>query len=116
MLKAPKKNYVQWKTTCWRACFAYANAIAKHPNFADILTDKSAEEAADALAYQREWLKTRIEKKNVRPLDVLAYEVAEIEEAMVNGRWDDAREEIFDAIAVLLRLDDAVRVAKEQIG
>lgn len=116
MLKAPKKNHVQWEAACWRACFAYAEDFTKRPDFADILTDKSAEEAADALTYQREYLGKRIEKKNVRPLDWLAYHVAEAEDAMVNGKWDVAREKIFDSIAVLLRLDDAVRVAKEQIG
>lgn len=116
MLKAPVKNFVQLGEACDMMCFSYGEAVGKHPNFADILTDKSEEEAADALTYQREYLKKRIEKKNVRPIDVLACEVAEIEEAMINGRWNDARNEIFDAIAVLLRLDDAVRVAKEQIG
>lgn len=116
MLKAPKKNHVQWEAAFYQACFAYAEAIVKHPDLADILTDKSSEESADALTYQREYLGKRIEKKNVRPLDWLAYHVAEAEDAMVNGKWDVAREKIFDSIAVLLRLDDAVRVAKEQIG
>lgn len=116
MLKAPRKNHVQWKAACWNACFAYANAIANHPDFADILTDKSAEESADALVYQWEYLGKRIEKKNARPLDWLAFHVAEVEDAMVNGKWDVAQDNIFNAIAVLLRLDDAVRIAKEQIG
>ena len=116
MLKAPKKNHEQWEEACYRACFAYADEISALPDFADILTDKSAEEAADELTYQREYLAKRIEKKNVRPLDFLAFNVAAIENEMVNGRWVSAQEKIFDAIAVLLRLDDAVRIAKEQIG
>lgn len=116
MMKVPIKRENQWSDAAYNAFVHYIKELAKHPDFADILTDKSAEEAADALTYQREYLAKRIEKKNLRPLDVLACEVAEIEEAMVNGRWDDAREEIFDAIAVLFRLDDAGRIAKEQIG
>lgn len=116
MLKAQMKNPKEWADSIDHMLGHYVHAIDCHPDFADILTDKSADEAADALTYQREYLKKRIEKKNVCPLDVLGCEVAEIEEAMVNGRWDDAREEIFDSIAVLLRLDDVVRIAKEQIG
>ena len=116
MLKAPMKNETQWSEAAYKACVHYSKAIAQLPDFADILTDKSAEEAADALTYQREYLAKRIEKKNARPIDFIGFNLAEIEEAMVNGRWVSAQEKIFDAIAVLLRLDDAVRIAKEQIG
>ena len=116
MLKAPSKNEIQLFEATQEAAIHYCRAVDERPDLADILTDKSAEESADALTYQWEYLGKRIEKKNVRPLDWLAYHVAEAEDAMVNGKWDVAREKIFDSIAVLLRLDDAVRVAKEQIG
>lgn len=84
----------------------YANAVCKHPRFADKFAD------ACTSAYRRRTLKeARAALATAREIsaeDVLLCEVCEIFEAHSRGERAAAIAECYDAIAVLLRIVDAL--------
>ena len=89
----------------------YAHAREKHPYFADIMLDSmdTPERMALHLYMDRERLKLYAKHGCVRPLDVLECEVSEVMDALAHGDNDAAVEELYDAVAVLLRTIDAIQ-------
>lgn len=86
----------------------YSKAKEKHPLFADVLiTDYERTFCAENLARLRMMTDTRIGGLTFAS-DVLNCEVAEVYEAIANGRYDDAIEECYDAVAVLLRMAEMI--------
>lgn len=99
-------------------CIHYSNAIAKHPWFSDDICSSTCD-----------WYKlAKVQKMYLRDQEtahamgrqtfccaneVLEAELAEIYEAYLSGKLEQARDEIYDAIAVLLRMDDMI--AKKQM-
>lgn len=92
----------------------YSNAIAKHPFFADEICFKDntgwelqAQQLKSYLKYCTE-KREKGENQYCRAQDVLDVELAEVYAAYSKGDYEQARYEIFDAIAVLLRMDDMI--------
>lgn len=78
-------------------------AEKKHPNFADSIIP---ERLSDHQVISNFLKEARIKRDNTRSVyDVLQEEVLEVFEAVYEGRIGDARCEIYDTIAVLVRLD-----------
>ena len=78
-------------------------ADTKHPHFADSIIPERLSEPQVITNFLKE---ARIKRDNTRSVyDVLQEEVLEVFEAVYEGRIDDARSEIYDTIAVLVRLD-----------
>jgi len=92
-----------------RVAAHYANAMEKHPRFADAIDyHLNAEYARRALATRRSMLLADNKSGYVTARDVLDCEVLEIYEAWHMVRFADAVEECYDAIAVLLRMADMI--------
>ena len=78
-------------------------AETKHPHFADSIIP---ERLSDPKVISNFLKEARIKLDNTRSVyDVLQEEVLEVFEAVHEGRIGDARCEIYDTIAVLVRLD-----------
>lgn len=86
----------------------YNHAVEKHPKFVDRFCSETYFGATENLKLCRIWLKEHIRAGLVDCNDVLRCEIAEIYEAYKGGRLADAKEECFDAIAVLLRMIDMI--------
>lgn len=80
----------------------FVKAVQKHNKFADVITD------SNNLKMVKECLrKVRFVNENGKPVvadELLDEEYLEIIEAYLEGRKQDAVEECYDAIAVLLRM------------
>ena len=85
---------------------AYYAACNKHAAFAKTLTDCPGKVAARNLAMLKWWNDENCAK--VTAEHILNEEVAEIVDAWTNATPEVAYREIFDAIAVLLRMADTV--------
>ena len=91
----------------------YRHAVEKHPWFCDSICCKDY-----GWKLQAKQLKSYLmhstrrhdegEKSYCFAKDVLDAELAEVYAAYSKGDYDQARYEIFDAIAVLLRMDDMI--------
>ena len=78
-------------------------AETKHPHFADSIIPQRLSDHQVITNFLKE---SRIKRDNTRSVyDVLQEEVLEVFEAVYEGRIGDARCEIYDTIAVLVRLD-----------
>lgn len=78
-------------------------AETKHPHFADSIIPERLSDHKVITNFLKE---ARIKRDNTRSVyDVLQEEVLEVFEAVSEGRIGDARCEIYDTIAVLVRLD-----------
>lgn len=78
-------------------------AETKHPHFADSIIPERLSDPQVITNFLKE---ARIKRDNTRSVyDVLQEEVLEVFEAVYEGRLDDARSEIYDTIAVLVRLE-----------
>lgn len=86
----------------------YEHAKRKHPKFADMLYAQSHYIAQTNLAFYRDLMEWGVTAGEVESDDILRCEIAEIYEAYKGGRLADAKEECYDAIAVLLRMIDMI--------
>lgn len=86
----------------------YEHAVEKHPKFVDRFLKGTYIGAKVNLNLCRMMLKEHIKAGLVDCNDILRCEIAEIHEAYKDGRLSDAKEECFDAIAVLLRMVDMI--------
>lgn len=78
-------------------------AETKHPHFADTIIPERLSDHKVITNFLKE---ARRKSDNTRSVyDILQEEVLEVFEAVHEGRIGDARCEIYDAIAVLMRLD-----------
>ena len=78
-------------------------AETKHPHFADSIIPERLSDPKVITNFLKE---ARIKRDNTRSVyDVLQEEVLEVFDAVHEGRIGDARCEIYDTIAVLMRLD-----------
>lgn len=82
----------------------YEHACKKHPAFADMLFNQKARPMSSK--DYKEIRDTNHALGKCTPLNVLLAEYAEVIEAMQHGEWDQARYEVYDCIAVLLRMID----------
>lgn len=90
-------------------------AYLKHPLFVDRLPAKTPQAAEANLALCREQLARKKELLLVEPDDLLTCEMAEVWEAYAKGDIDNAIDEVFDAIAVLVRLVARLVAEKEEV-
>ena len=91
----------------------YKHACTKHPHFCDKLfvKQKSSDFAIcvqEDLSATRDIVKMLIENGAISAQWLLRCEFEEIQEAFARGDIDNAVEECYDAIAVLLRVVDAL--------
>lgn len=98
----------------------WLHAIEKHPYFCDRLLPAWEEcnirdFVSRALEYSRERLKCGSRDGNLMWNEILDCEVWEATEAIVNGDVEQAIEECYDAIAVLMRTIDVLR-GKQELG
>lgn len=91
----------------------YNHAGEKHPLFADeMCTDTDWQGDAD---FCKRLIKGKVVlKEKVTAHAVLHAELCEIFAAFCSGNYEQARYEVLDAIAVLLRMDDMIRDAQER--
>ena len=90
-------------------------AYLKHPIFVDRLPAKTPQAAEANLALCREQLARKKELLLVEPDDLLTCEMAEVWEAYAKGDIDNAIDEIYDAIAVLMRLVARLEAEKKEV-
>ncbi len=88
-------------------------ACTKHPLFVDRMPAKTPQAAEANLALCRENLARKKELLLVEPDDLLACEMAEVWEAYAKGRHEEAIDEVYDAVAVLVRLIARLEAEKE---
>ena len=99
----------------------YRHAVEKHPWFCDDVCDidyswaSMARSLKDYISYQAK-LHDDKDKSYCLAKDVLNAEMAEIFAAYSRGDFAQARYEIFDAIAVLLRMDDMIAEKQMEDG
>lgn len=86
----------------------YVKAIEKHPYFCDELTRFDEHYWLVKECGDKQTLARRGEIGNFGADDVLASEVSELFHAVANGDKENAVEEAYDAIAVLLRIIDVL--------
>lgn len=83
----------------------YAHAQEKHPHFAD----KVCEMPADFFEFMAKFKKEEAERAGeIKAYDVLMAEIDELFAELMRGDMTRAREEAFDAIAVVLRIIDVI--------
>lgn len=93
----------------------YEHACAKHPFFADAFVPSfgdavlTAQYYAGGLAAWRSCVEAKFKNGSATCNDVLQCEIAEIYDAYCKGEVEHAIEEIFDSIAVLVRMLDVLR-------
>ena len=100
-----------------RALDHYRHALEKHPYFADTLASRSAikELVANELEWQRVKLQNEIDDGRATAFQVANVEIMEICDAIVKGDIAAAVGECYDAIAVLLRMVDALE-GRQKLG
>jgi len=86
----------------------YHAACVKHPYFADFWTENAHELYERDAREKKNAIKRLSEIGEVSARLVLYAELAEVFEAITRGDYGQAREEIFDAIAVLMRMVDVI--------
>jgi hypothetical protein len=90
----------------------YNHAKQKHPYFCDCLDPHGrtmpGHGAAKTLEYVRECNKKSIDKGNIGWHDILCCEIWEVYEALSRNDKEQAVEELYDSIAVLLRTIDVL--------
>ena len=91
----------------------YRHAKEKHPYFCDWFKPDGAsksdmERVATGLYSARARISSAVETGNLGWDDILTCEVWEILEALARGDMAHAKEEVYDAVAVLLRLLDVI--------
>lgn len=88
----------------------YAHAREKHPYFADVILDISdtPERTTRNLLIARDHVDLFAGLDCLRSFDVHDCEIAEAMDALAHGDNDAAVEELYDAIAVLLRTIDVL--------
>ncbi len=87
----------------------------KHPDFGVRLPKQTVPAAEASLRICRENLVRKTSLGLVAPDDLLACEMAEVWEAYAKGDIDNAIDEVFDAIAVLVRLIARLVAEKEEV-
>jgi replication-associated recombination protein RarA len=100
----------------------YDHACKKHPFFADDVCsnniwcnyENDAKYLKNYLEYQNHLHENPNEESYCMAKDVLDAELAEIYATYCNGDYDQAVEEIYDAIAVLLRMEDMIKDKKRE--
>lgn len=98
------------KETSRRILEHYDKARRKHPHFADCLLDDCGEFGTRNMApIVAKWRDVAERHRRLTPEMVLSAEVSEINDAVSEGDYEHAEEEVFDAIAVLLRWLDMIR-------
>lgn len=90
----------------------YEHAKRKHPRLANIFYLGHHDRAGRILSAYRARIKDFGEMGIVETDDILHCEIAEIYEAYTDGRLADAKEECYDAIAVLLRMVDMIEAER----
>lgn len=95
----------------------YAHAKEKHPYFCDlVLWDDEPSFTAGSLRVARARLKVAIKSNSVSAInDLLDCELREFSDALANGDKAQAVEELYDAIAVLLRTIDVIE-GRQKLG
>lgn len=93
----------------------YIHAKEKHPHFCDALTYHTSYGVRMELGEAREELSFDAENQSVTPLTVLKCEAWEIIDAVIRGDKEQAVEECYDAIAVILRVVDVLE-GRQPIG
>ena len=99
----------------------YRHAVEKHPWFCDEVCHEDrgweldAKQLKSYLVYCTE-RHEKGEKTYCKAKDVLNAEMAEIFAAYSRGDFAQARYEIYDAIAVLLRMDDMIAEMQDKTG
>ncbi len=95
----------------------YEHACRKHPKCADTVCHKRDDYGQD-VADEKCVLKQMVAsgRKDIPADLVLDAELNEIYAAYCDGDYEQARHEVLDAIAVLLRLDDLLREMQEDRG
>ena len=90
----------------------YCHACEKHPGFVERLTSRNMNEN-DALCIESllRCLRKKCDKGGTAE-DVLAEELVEQELALAKGDYQQAIEETYDAIAVLMRMAEMMEVKK----
>ncbi len=92
----------------------YEHAKAKHPYFCDGLIPNNMDDELmeivirNEIAEARNDIKKAIEQKNVTFSTLLNCEVWEVHEAVFKGNKNQAIEECYDGIAILLRAIDVL--------
>ena len=86
----------------------YEHAVKKHPYFADKFYIDDIIDPDECLRVVRSELRYNSSIGNVDTLDVLKCEIMEIMSAQKHGEVEHAKEECYDAIAVLLRMIDVL--------
>ena len=86
----------------------YEHAVKKHPYFADKFYIDDTIDPDECLRVVRSELRYNSHIGNVDTLDVLKCEIMEIMSAQKHGEVEHAKEECYDAIAVLLRMIDVL--------
>jgi hypothetical protein len=81
----------------------YNHAREKHPNFVDGYGLNEAGWVRNQLKFWRNALACEVNMGKITLSSVLKYEVAEFEDALVHGDYQNAIEEGYDIIAVVLR-------------
>jgi len=89
-------------------CAHYYHAMKKHPYFADKWTENDHDHYALEAESKKRAIKARAEIGDVSARLVLQAEIAEVFEAITRGDLAQAKEEIFDTIAVLLRMKNVI--------
>lgn len=96
-------TYIYPKDWIEKASAHYAHAIEKHPHFVDRFTFKSKKLASEVLAYDRKVFDLFNKMKDITLELVINEEISEIFDAYTSGRIDEAIEEVYDTISVMMR-------------
>ena len=96
----------------------YEHACEKHPWFCEDICEKTsswARRAEDCKVYLMDCSEKhdKGQETDCYSFDIIAAELAEIYAAYAAGDYDEAIQEIYDAIAILLRMEDMILEKKE---
>jgi len=86
----------------------YHHACEKHPYFADKWTNEDHQFFEEFMKLEKEILAECARHGEMTTRMVIDAEIAEVFESITGGDMQQAREEIFDTIAVLLRMVDVI--------
>lgn len=88
----------------------YKHAKEKHPYFCDMVTRDlwTAKDIKDNLKRIRQYIEQDIERHEVEAMSLLICEMREFEEAMTLKDTASAVEELYDVIAVCMRIIDVL--------
>ena len=99
-----------------RARLHYANALRKHPRFADkMFTYPEVANAEKSLAAMRLWLRSQAAYDSLDGMTLTQCEIVEAQ--LANARGDKAAcvDKLYDAVAVLMRMIATVE-GKQRLG